>query len=305
MAFARKLGLIHNKTRFLAVDGIHEAVIDEKMQLVRALKADGVIIYNNDDELVRTAATEALQRAFGYSRYSPSNFTVTDDAVAYEAEKPVGLTCRLQHEDEAIDFSIRGALGVQHAYSYAAALAVAAQFDVPLETAAAGLAKHVPPRGRMRLIEGQSDLTIIDDTYNSSPVAVTQALQTLKEIETAGRKIVVLGDMLELGRFSVEEHAKIGEETAAVADILLTVGLRARKIAQSALDHGLSEKQVFQYDDVDRAGTELLQMVGPRDVVLVKASQSIRAEKIVKRLMAHPEDAEKMLVRQEPMWLAR
>lgn len=282
-----------------------EAVIDEKMQLVRALRPEGVIIYNNDDELVRRAAEDALQKSFGYSRYSPSHFTVTDDAILYENKVPVGMTCTLQHFDETIEFVIRGALGVQHAYGYAAALAVAAQLDISLATAAAGLEKHVPPRARMRLIPGQSDLVIIDDTYNSSPVAVEKALQTLKEVQTAGRRIVVLGDMLELGRYSVREHERIGEQVAGVADLLLTIGLRSRKIAEGALNQGMSEKNILQYDDVERAADELLRLVGPRDVVLVKASQSVRAEKVVKRLMAEPEKAPELLVRQEPMWLAR
>ena len=282
-----------------------EAVIEEKMQLVRALKTDGILIYNNDDELIRQQANEVLQKSFDYSRYSPSHFTITDDAICYEDKRPVGITCTLKHVDETTTFTVRGSLGVQHAYSYAAAIAVASQFDISAATAAKALEQFNPPRGRMRLIEGTGGVTIIDDSYNASPVAVEKALQTLKEVETVGRKIFVIGDMLELGRFSVREHERVGEQAAGVADILITLGLRARKVAECALDNGMSEKVVFQYDDVERAGTELLQMLKPRDVVLVKASQSIRAEKVVKRLMAHPEEAAKLLARQEKVWQLR
>ncbi|MFT5849829.1 MAG: UDP-N-acetylmuramoyl-tripeptide--D-alanyl-D-alanine ligase, partial [Patiriisocius sp.] len=162
-----------------------------------------------------------------------------------------------------------------------------------------------PPNGRMRLVEGKKGSFILDDTYNSSPAAAEQAIQTVKELTGHGKKIIVLGDMLELGQFSVREHERMGELAASSCDILMTLGLRSRKIAAGALDHGMSEKNIFQYDDIDRAGKELLQMIEPNDVILVKASQGIRAEKIVERLMLHPEDARKLLVRQSKAWSQR
>ncbi len=279
-----------------------EEVIAEKMHLVHALKPEGVLIYNNDDEKIREAVKDVRQQSFGFSRYSPSHFTTSADEVIYKDDKPVGVECTLAHIGEEIQFQVYGSLGVQHAYNYAAAIAVGTQFDVPLFDAAKALSSHVPPNGRMRLIEGKKGTFILDDTYNSSPAAAEQALQTVKELQGLGKKIVVLGDMLELGQFSVREHERMGELAAQSADILITLGLRSRKIAEGALEHGLSEKNIFQYDDIERAGTELLQMIEPNDVILIKASQGIRAEKIVERLMLHPEEAGKLLVRQSREW---
>lgn len=280
-----------------------EDVIAEKMQLVHALKDDGILIYNNDDEKIRKEIEGVRQQSFGFSRYSPSHFNTCGDHIMYKEGKAVGVECVLEHIGEEVILQVYGSLGVQHAYNYAAAVAVGTQFDVLMFDAATALSTHTPPKGRMRIIEGVLDTLILDDTYNSSPVAVEYALQTVKELKKVGRKIVVLGDMLELGRYSTREHEHIGELTAASADILITIGPRSRKIAEGALEHGMSEKVIFQYDDIGRAGEELLQMIQPNDVILVKASQSVRAEKIVKRLMKEPEKAPELLARQDAAWL--
>ncbi len=279
-----------------------EDVIEEKMQLVHSLKGDGVLIYNNDDEKIRREVEGVRQQSFGFSRYSPSHFTAQGDEVIYKEGKAVGVSCKLKHINQEVNFQVFGSLGMQHAYNYAAAIAVATQFDISLEDSVKALEAHIPPPGRMRIIEGKRDTLILDDTYNSSPVAVQMALETLFNLPTKGRKIVVLGDMLELGKYSVQEHEKVGELVAKTADMLLTLGMRSRNIAETALENGMSEKVVFQYDDINRTSAELLTMIQPNDIILVKASQSMRAEKIVEQLMENPQDAEKFLCRQDTTW---
>ncbi len=282
-----------------------EQVVAEKMNLVHALKSSGVVIYNHDDAMIKTALESVRQQAIGFSRYSPSHFSVTGDTVVYHEGKPVGIDFTLTHIDESVTLSVHGVLGVQSVYTAAAAAAVGVHFGISLPEIAGALRSHKAVPGRMCLIAGKQDTIIIDDTYNSSPVAAEKALQTLGELLVGGRKIVVLGDMLELGRFSVREHEKIGEQAAHVADMLVTIGVRARKIAEGALEHGLNEKVIWQYDDVDRAAEELSQKLEPGDIILVKASQGIRAERVVKRLMARPDEASVLLVRQDDMWQVR
>ena len=282
-----------------------EAVTAEKLRLVEALKPEGVLVYNHDDEQVRTAAEAIRQQAIGYSRYSESHYHATEDVVSYEDGRPTGLSFALSHVNEKEDILIADSVGVPHVYAYAAAAAVAGQLGVPLAAAASSLKSHVPTAGRMRLLPGLKDTIIIDDTYNSSPTAAERAVQTLKEMRAAGRKIAVVGDMLELGQFSVREHEKLGEQVAHSADILVTIGVRARKVAESALDFGLSEEAVFQYDEVKRASNEVQGLIQAGDIILVKASQGIRAEKLVEEIMAHPEQAETLLVRQSPAWSNR
>lgn len=283
-----------------------ERVVEEKMQLVRALKKDGVLIYNNDDSKIREAITEVSQQSFGFSHDTTSHFMIAGDMVKYDdAGKPVGMLSTLRHVDESTTLSVTGSLGTHHAYNYAAAVAVGYVFGVSLEDAAASLKKHKPTAGRMRIIEGKAGAVVIDDTYNSSPVAVEQALKSLSGIVTNGKKIVVLGDMLELGRFSVREHERMGELVADVADVLITIGVRSRKIAQSARENGLKAQYVFEFDNASQAAEAVLEIVTEKDIVLVKASQGIRAETVVKALMAHPEEAGSLLVRQSSEWIKR
>lgn len=285
--------------------GSPEEIIREKIELVRALKPDGVCVYNNDDERMRDVVLTLRRKTIGFSRYSLSDFTASADKIIYDNGRAVGLECALTHGDEAVVLRVQGSLGVQHAYNYAAAVAVGSLLGVTLEAAATALCEHVVPPGRMRLVDGLKDALIIDDTYNSSPVALARALQTLKEIKSSGRKIAVVGDMLELGQFSVRAHHEAGEQAAVCADILITIGVRAHGIAKGALEAGMPEERVFQYDDAYLAGNELEMMLREGDVVLIKGSQSMRLERVVEEIMAHPEEAENLLVRQDPIWKAK
>ncbi|MES2966873.1 MAG: UDP-N-acetylmuramoyl-tripeptide--D-alanyl-D-alanine ligase [Patescibacteria group bacterium] len=285
--------------------GTPEAVVAEKMELLKALKPEGVFVYNHDDIKLQNAVKEVRQSAVGFSRYLPTHFTASSDAIVYHNDEPVGSTFTLTHLDESVPVKVMGSIGMQNAYTFAAAAAVAAQFDISLPEVAQSVLEHQSPQGRMRMISGIKGTLIIDDTYNSSPVAVEAALTSLSEIRGAKRKIAVIGDMLELGQFSSRAHEKVGEQVPKCADVLFTLGVRARKIAETAIEFGMHEKNVFQHEDTARAGRELQAFINPGDVILIKASQGIRAEKIVEEIMAHPETASQLLVRQDSSWKSR
>ena len=279
-----------------------EAVIAEKLTLVDALAADGVLVYNNDDEKIRQIVEGVRQKAVGYSRYSQSQFTATQDEVVFQNDTITGMRVDITHVNETVSVEVGGGVGVQHCYNIAAACAVASIFDVSLEQARESLVTFVPPAGRMRIIKGIKNTLIIDDTYNSSPVAAERALSVLFELPHFKRRIAVMGDMLELGQFSVREHERVGEQVADGADVLVSVGVRARGIAEGAMSHGLSKKVIMQYDEAVRAGRELQNFIQPGDVILVKGSQGMRMEKIVMDLMAKPDLSDTLLVRQSRQW---
>ncbi len=111
--------------------------------------------------------------------------------------------------------------------------------------------------------------------------------------------------MLELGRHSVDEHRKLGAHTAKVADMLITVGFRARDIAQGALDNGMADGAILQFEDSAQAGKELEGLLKEGDIILIKGSQSVRMENIVEEIMRNPEQAASELVRQDPEWKKR
>jgi UDP-N-acetylmuramoyl-tripeptide--D-alanyl-D-alanine ligase len=279
-----------------------EAVIAEKRKLVQALKPEGVLVFNQDDERAAKVAAETRQQSIGYSRYSLSPFTASADRIVYEDGRVLGFEFMLTHIDRAVLFRVNGTVGVQHAYNYAAAAAVASIFQIDVDAVGEALRSHTPPPGRMRLIPGLKETLIIDDTYNSSPAASEQSLKTLGEIKGVKRRIAVLGDMMELGQFSTKEHERIGTLVPRYADKLVTIGVRARGFSAGALRAGMDEKHMLEFPDSLTAGRELQTLIKPGDVLLVKGSQSIRGERFVEELMADPVQAEELLVRQDPVW---
>lgn len=280
-----------------------EAVVEEKLRLASALTEEGVLIYNHDDTMIEEKLPEVLQRKIGFGRYTETDFTAREDKVVYRDDIPVGMEFKLEHMGQSHKIYINGTVGTQHVYSCSAALAVADELSIPITSAVESVQSLVTPPGRMRLLSGIKSAQIIDDTYNSSPIACEQALMALGELSYTKRKIAVLGDMLELGKYSSGEHKRIGGLVPAAADILFTVGVRAHQIAEGAMAAGMTEKHVFQYEDAARAGRELQAIIHSGDVVLVKASQGIRAERIVEEVMADPEQAAELLVRQDTTWL--
>ena len=279
-----------------------EAVAIEKRKLVEALKPDGVFVFNNDDEKIVKVAQGTFQKSIGYSRYAHAPFMASQDKVLYDHGKAVGIEFNLVHLSETVRITLKGSLGVQQSYICAAGAAVGSVFDVTLPEVARALEEYMPPPGRMRIIPGIKDTVIIDDTYNSSPIASEQSLKTLRELKGVKRRIAVLGDMMELGQFSIREHERIGKLVAHTADTLITIGVRARGFSKGAIEEGMSEKNIAEFDDAQRAGKELQTFIKAGDVLLVKGSQSIRAERFVEELMAEPGRASELLVRQGQGW---
>jgi len=279
-----------------------EAVISEKMELVRALKEGGTVVFNNDDENIRKPLNELSVHTVGFGKITPSPYTASQEAIIYEQGHPVGCSFAISHGPESVVIRTMGSLGLHNAYTAAAACAVGGLLDIPLRAAGDAYGEHTTAPGRMRLIPGINDSTIIDDTYNASPIAVTEGIDTLATVTEAKRRIAVIGDMLELGRYSVKEHEKLGTHLAPKVDALMTVGVRAKSIAQSALEAGMKETRIIEVRDSDEGAAILKDLVKAGDVVYIKGSQGMRMERIVKAVMNEPERAGDLLVRQDDVW---
>lgn len=284
-----------------------DELVKEKRSLAEYIKPGGKVVINADNAHMRELIPDFRGASVTYGCDTHSDFTAEGEAIVYENDRPIGTTFRLERAGSSVPVTIFGSLGKPKVYAALAALAVADTVGVDAISASRSLAAWVPPPGRMRLIEGIKGTVLIDDTYNSSPIAASAALEALREIGHAKRKIAILGDMLELGRFSADAHRKIGEEVSRCASLLRTVGLRAKGIASGALQIGMLESKVGSYEqsELDRASREIAEELKPGDIVLVKGSQSMRMEKIVQALMAHPEEAKGLLVRQDAEWTKR
>jgi UDP-N-acetylmuramoyl-tripeptide--D-alanyl-D-alanine ligase len=288
-----------------------EDLIHEKSFLARELKKDGVFIFNHDDTRIRSFSENINRRKITFGFEPGADILGSNEMLVYgkydnsEIEFPIGISFKANYQGSSIPLGLMGALGRQHMYPMLSAFAVGVSQGMNPVVINEALMGYVSPNGRMKLVSGIKDTLIIDDTYNSSPVAVEFGLKTLAEIKSPGRKIAVLGDMLELGTYSIDQHKHVGELAAKQADILVTVGVRSRATADAALDFGMDESKILQFESSQEAGKYLQTIIEPNDILLVKGSQSIRMERIVKELMRHPENAEQLLVRQSPQWLAK
>lgn len=283
------------------------ALAQEKRYLAAHLKHDGILVINGDDAFTKQIHQEFMSQAVSFGFEGQNAFVASEAGIQYDDKKPVGMHFYCDHSNSRIDVSVYGALGMPRIYAALAAMAVGEAAGVALESAAEALATWAPPPGRMRLVEGLNGSTIIDDTYNSSPVAIMSALDTLHDIKGMKKRVAILGDMLELGRFSKEAHKKAGEHAKKCADMLITVGLRAKAMGEAALDIGMSDSKIREYDqgESERAGRELVPELKENVVVLVKGSQSMRMEKTVYAIMKEPQKAPELLVRFDADWIDR
>lgn len=283
------------------------ALAREKKYLAEYLKHDGMLIVNGDDTHTQKIYQEFSTIATSFGFGGENAFIATDVGIKYEEKRPVGMHFYSNHSGSATEVSLHGALGKPRVYSALAALAVAEVAGISQEEAAQALAAWEPPPGRMRLLEGIRGSMIIDDTYNSSPAAAHSALDTLKEVKGFKKRIAIMGDMLELGRFSKDAHTEVGRHAKKCTDMLITVGFRAKAIGEAALDIGMPEAKIRMYDQGEsiRAGKEIESELNETTIVLIKGSQSMRMEKTVLEIMHDPMHAEELLVRQDPDWRER
>ena len=281
-------------------------VLKEKRELADHLKPGGTLILNGDEARMRMLQNSFRGNSVTYGFDPQNSYAAYQEEILYENDLPAGMAFKVTRKGSSLPLTVHGALGRPRIYAAIAALAVAETIGADSAAAVAGIAAWEPPPGRVRIIPGVKKTVIIDDTYNSSPTAVLAALDTLKAVK-GKRKIAVLGDMLELGRYSSEAHKNVGERVAETATMLRTVGFRARAIAESAMDAGMKETKIMQYEmnEAERVGRELEAELKAGDVVLVKGSQSMRMERTVLEIMAEPLRAEELLVRMDPEWKER
>lgn len=276
-----------------------EAVREEEFSPAYALRAAAPLIICADDPYALLSAKRTPARIISFGFTDTATVHVSNISCAESEGKVTGMRASVVMGGVHGDIVVKGSVGTTQVCPVAAALAVAFAFDIALPDALKALEAYEPPPGRGRLLTGKNNSIIIDDTYNASPIAVEKALATLKTFPHAARRIAVLGDMLELGRYSVLEHERIAALAHDSADVIATVGIRARVFAQR---EGKAETLLF--DTARSAALALVDIIGPGDVVLVKGSQSIRTERIVKALLANSADSS-LLVRQEKKWRER
>ncbi|MEJ2207865.1 MAG: alanine racemase [Anaerolineae bacterium] len=303
--------------------GSLEAIAAEKARLVEALPAadeGGLAILNYDDERVRTMASRTQARVITYGLNPDADLV----AGAVEAS-PEGLSFTVFVKDF---FPVPGwhgrrklrvslpLLGRHNVYAALAAVAVGLGSGISLPEALAALPEVSPLPGRLNPLPGRQGVRILDDTFNASLASAQAALEALALFE--GRRVVVLGDPLDLGpglppgvspgpgTFAARACRLLGRRVAEVADLLLVQGDRARLVAIEARAGGLPAERILETYTSEDTLRSLEARLQPGDTVLVKGSIQARMERVVAGLLADARtDAKadgRRLVRQTAGW---
>ncbi|MEK9180054.1 MAG: Mur ligase family protein [Patescibacteria group bacterium] len=273
-----------------------EEVAREKSRLIEHLPVAGFAILNYDDATVMDLKekTRAHVMTFGFGKGAEIRITGFENRSeegplrrsVSEASRPAGIAFKLEYGGSFVPVRLDKVFGRAQAYAAAAAAAVGFVFGMNLVRISDALrSAYKPAHGRMELIAGIKYTYIIDDSYNSSPYSMHSALDTLKSLP-GRRKIAVLGDMLEIGKYAIEAHERAGRLAAKIADILITVGPRAKFIAEEAKANGLRRNKIYSFDTAEEAGRVLQDIMRKGDLVLVKASRAIGLDKVVEEVKA-------------------
>ncbi len=258
--------------------GSQEAIARGKAELVEALPPapEGVAVLNYDDPWVRWMASRTQARVFFYG-LNPKADLWADEVEGLGLE---GIAFRLHYQGETLALKVP-LLGRHSVHTALRAAAVGLVEGLTWEEIVAGL-RSGHTQLRLVAVRAFNGALLLDDTYNASPQSTLAALNLLAELE--GRRVAVLGDMLELGPYEAQGHEKVGLRAAQVADVLVTVGPRAEIIAQAALRAGLKPEQVVQTAEPAQAIAYLREHLRPDDVVLIKGSRGVHMDRIVAAL---------------------
>ena len=250
-----------------------DTVLKAKTEILEFLDKDARVIVNADDEHLKKIKTKLKLVKFGLDKKA-------DFAADKVNVEPDGISFRLNGKWK-IEMSVAGRHSV---YNALAAIAASWDFGLSIEEIIEALREFKGPSMRME-VKRFGDIKIINDTYNSNPLSMGQAIEALKDMTTKGRKILVAGDMLELGNLSGRFHHLVGRQAAESGiDLIVAVGKLAEHVARGAKEAGMSQKKIKMFNLTKDARETMTNLVKKGDIVLVKGSRAMKMEEIVQGL---------------------
>ena len=270
------IGAAHLET-LQGLDGVSRA----KGELLAGMRG-GTAIINLDDHRVAQLPVANGVKILTYGLVAEAQ--VRAEAIEDNAAG-VCFDLLFAGQKQRVQLAIPGRHNVSNALAAAAA---ALEMKVPLAKVVAGLARCAAVAGRMDLSPLPCGGLLVDDSYNSNPLSAHAALDALASLSGRGRRIAVLGDMLELGEKSVQMHEKLGAKAAEVAEVLIAVGQFSTAICRGAGAAGMKSEQMLEVADAAAARDSLLGQQHSGDKILVKGSRGVQLEKVVEALKAAP-----------------
>ena len=265
------IGMVHAERA-----GSLEAIAKGKAELVQALPSEGYAVLNGDDPLVRSMVekTEALILYIGYT---PESDLWADEIESLGLD---GIRFQVYYRGESFGFQTP-MIGRHSVETAMAAIGVGLIEQMSWEEIAAGL-RFGHTQLRLTAVRAENGALLLDDTYNSSPKSAIAAINMLDDLE--GRKVAVLGDMLELGVYEEQGHQMVGKRAAEVVDELITIGARSQVTAKAAKEAGLPASAITSVETSEEAIELLRERLQKDDVALVKGSRGMEMDNIVPML---------------------
>lgn len=321
-AIARpSVGIVTNVSpTHLQYFGDTSALSDELARLPALLPNDGLAVLNAEDEATRamTGKTRARTLLFAPARVDtpPSHeLPVRAEVLPVGSREPLALALRFSDGTANGEPVVFPHLHGDHwAYAVLAALTIGEAFGVERDEALHALQALHPLPGRLNWLDGVSDTVLLDDSHNATPASAAAGLAALDAIARArssAARIVVVGDMLRLGDSSEEEHRRLGQLVATHGDYLVTRGLRAEAIAEEAIKSGMAAECVAVTHTAEDAARATLAFAEDASasatstsspLIYIKGSEEMRMEQVTALLLAHPDEADRMLDRQTQAW---
>ena len=256
--------------------GSQDAIFQGKSELVRALPPEGVAILNLDDPWVSKMAELTRARIFFYG-LDPEADLWADEVEGLGLE---GIRFRLHYHKETLHIHVP-MIGQHSVHTALRAAAVGLADNLTWQEILDGL-RQGHAQLRLTAVRTESGALLLDDTYNASPESTLAALNLLAQLD--GRRVAVLGDMLELGPYEKQGHEIVGVRAAEVSDTLVTVGSLGHLIAAAARRAGMKSGKITEFESTEEVVTHLRRSLTEKDVVLVKGSHGIRMDRIVAAL---------------------
>jgi UDP-N-acetylmuramoyl-tripeptide--D-alanyl-D-alanine ligase len=289
-----------------------EDLVNEKFSLLDGVSEDGYVVLNADDAAMR--GRKYKDRAvvwYGIAKGAGAhqagvwahNVKYTAKGIVFDLSFGEGKKMdNFSKDDNRIQIKSQ-VIGVHQLYPLLAAAAVAFQEGLTPALIKKGLEEYKVPNGRGKIIPGKRDITIIDDTYNSSPDAVKAGLQMLRPIAGDRRVVAILGTMNELGESAEQAHKDIAAAAAKKVDFLIAIGPFQKQMLAAAQAAGMKGFNTHGFDTPEQLMRQIGQVIQGHDVVYIKASQNaMRLERVVQLLMDKPDQAAQLLVRQHGYW---
>lgn len=269
---------------FFAAEKIEVAWIKK---LVGMLPAQAKLVLNFDDETVRDIKNQTTINTLFFGFGARANIQATD--VFLTQPPDLGTNFKINYEGNIVPVWLKNLFGKEHIYAALAGVAVGELSGLNLVEVSGALKSYQGFSGRLKLIEGIKNTLILDDSESATPLSMMEGLDILKRIEISGpdkrgRKIAVLGDIIGIGQYVPETHEAIGEMVKAAADVLFTVGPRAKFYAEGAKRKGFAPDKIFSFNEVPETGLALQKELKQGDLVLIDGSRELQMVRVVNEI---------------------